>query len=465
MPIFLTTIDHIALAVYMVYFGGILGGIWLLWRSSGKGRMWGVMLLFESLAAVVLLTLMSSRYWITGGKGIIDIGLRPLFEALTGIFAPLGIGIAIIATVIYLVIKLMQGRYKIIGFLLPCLLIPILFILSAWQLIVLTENNKPKIAELEKKLKIVPGFTINAFISEPVLNPTSMVFGPDNNLYVANYNGEIWGISLVDSTSWLYAKGFQVPVGLAWHENSLYIASQGKISVTRDTDGDKVADSFSDIIRGLPARLYPWHANNGIIFGSDGRIYFAVGSTSDSSPETSKYAATILSAEADGSDLRTFATGVRNPYRLALNSKDDLFATDNGPDTFAVTPGDELNQIVEGGNYGFPKYFAYPPPGSATLAPIALFPPHASADGLAFYQGDQFPPEYYDNAFVTLWHLGEIDRIQLTKDANGNYASRISVFVTGLHSPLDVAIGPDGSLYVGDFSTSIIYKISFVGRP
>src|ERR1044071_7990954 len=147
-----------------------------------------------------------------------------------------------ITTVIYLVIHLMRGRYKIIAFLLPCLLIPILFILSARQLIVLTENNKPKIAELEKKLKIVPGFTIKPFISEPVLNPTSMVLGPDDDLYVANYNGEIWGISLVDGTSWLYAKGFQVPVGLAWHENSLYIASQGKISVTRDTDGDKVAD-------------------------------------------------------------------------------------------------------------------------------------------------------------------------------------------------------------------------------
>jgi len=51
----------------------------------------------------------------------------------------------------------------------------------------------------------------------------------------------------------------------------------------------------------------------------------------------------------------------------------------------------------------------------------------------------------------------------LIKDANGEYASRLSVFVAGLDAPLDIATGPDGSLYVIDFNTSIIYKIAYVG--
>jgi glucose/arabinose dehydrogenase len=168
--------------------------------------------------------------------------------------------------------------------------------------------------------------------------------------------------------------------------------------------------------------------------------------------------------EPNGSDLRTYAVGVRNPYRLAFNSKGDLFATENGPNTLEITPSDELNQIVEGADYGFPRYFAFPPPASGTMSPVALFSPHASADGIVFYQDDQFPSIYYNNAFVTLLHLGKIYRVELTKDTNGEYSSRLSSFATGLQDPVDIAIGPDGSLYVIDFINGVIYKISYVGE-
>jgi glucose/arabinose dehydrogenase len=213
----------------------------------------------------------------------------------------------------------------------------------------------------------------------------------------------------------------------------------------------------------MPARIYHFHANNGILFGPDGRIYFAVGSTTDADVETYQYAASILSVEPDGSNLRTYAVGVRNPYRMAFNSNGDLFATENGPNGLAVTPSDELNHIVEGADYGFPRYFGLAPPGSGTMSPVALFPPHASADGIVFYQDDQFPAEYFDNAFVTLLHFGEVYRVQLTRDARGDYTSRLSVFVTGLLNPVDIASGPDGSLYVIDFGQSVIYQISYTG--
>jgi glucose/arabinose dehydrogenase len=351
------------------------------------------------------------------------------------------------------------------GSLLPVVLIPAIFSISSMELISLTQQSKPILPdpEVEHDIKVVDGFTITVFKHLPAQNLTSIVFGPDNNLYVAGYGGDIWAISSKDGTSWRYASGFQVPKALAWYENSLYVASDGKVSVLRDKNGDKVADETKDIITGLPAHIYHWHANNGIVFGNDGRMYFAVGSTSDSSPETARYAASILSAKPDGSDLRTYAVGVRNPYRLAFNSEGDLFATENGPNDLKFTPSDELNHIIEGGDYGFPRYFALPPPNSGTIPPVALFPPHASADGLTFYQGHQFPAAYYDNAFVTLLQFGDIYRIELTKDANGEYSARPSVFVSGLDSPVDITTGPDGSLYVIDFNTAIIYKITYNG--
>lgn len=117
----------------------------------------------------------------------------------------------------------------------------------------------------------------------------------------------------------------------------------------------------------LPARLYPWHANNDLL-GPDGLIYFAVGATTNAEPETHPYASTILVYNPDTEALRVFATGFRNPFDLAFNAQGDLFATDNGPDGLTITPGDELNYIVEGGNYGFPYYFEEPPVGTDTVA-------------------------------------------------------------------------------------------------
>ena len=463
MPIFPAAMNFIALTLYTVFLGGILGGAWVLWRSSGKKRIWGSILLIESAGAALLLTLMGSRFWSTGGEGIINIDIEPLIWTVASILLPLSLGAAIVVGAAYFAVRLAGSRYGIMGPLFPCLLIPAIFYASVIQLISLSERSEPKLPVPKSDLKVAGGFTITIFKVQPAEYPTSIAFGPDNNLYVANYNGDIWAISTKDDTSWRYATGFQEPVGLAWHENSLYVASHGKISVLRDENGDNLADETNDIVTGLPARIYHFHANNGIVFGPDERIYFSVGSTTDSSTENSQYAASILSVEPDGSDPRTFAVGVRNPYRLAFNSEAELFATDNGPNEFEVTPGDELNHIVEGADYGFPKDFGLPPPGSGTMPPVALFPPHASANGLVFYQGDQFPPAYYDNAFVTLLHRGEIYRVQLIKDANGEYASRLSVFVAGLDAPLDIATGPDGSLYVIDFNTSIIYKIAYVG--
>ena len=67
----ISSIDLIALALYTIALGGIVGGGWWVWQGPGKRRVWGIVLLIESLAAALLLTLMSSKYWFGRGAGII----------------------------------------------------------------------------------------------------------------------------------------------------------------------------------------------------------------------------------------------------------------------------------------------------------------------------------------------------------------------------------------------------------
>src|SRR5215208_210212 len=158
MPIYLTAIDYAALILYTVYLGGVLGGIWAILKTSGKQRFWGLALTLESAAAVILLTLMSSKYWFSGAEGVVGIAVAPLISAVTQVSLPLLFGAAIVIGVAYLAIVLTKRNYSIMSFALPCLVIPIIFAVSTPQLIAITERNKPAVQETTQEIKIAPGF-------------------------------------------------------------------------------------------------------------------------------------------------------------------------------------------------------------------------------------------------------------------------------------------------------------------
>lgn len=319
---------------------------------------------------------------------------------------------------------------------------------------------------------VAEGFSISLFNSLTEKYLTSLEFGPDGTLYVCSYDGIVWAVVDADGDglgedAQIFAEGFVKPVGLAWGEQELFVASQGKITALQDQDGDGKADSQREVVSGLPAGIYPIHANNDMAFGPDGRLYFGVGATSDISVETIPFAASILSINPDGTDLQQVATGTRNSYDVAFNQAGDLFTTDNGPDDAGeeqIFPPDELNQIVTGGDYGFPLYFGRPTVDSGTLGPVLLFPVHSAPAGIVFYHGETFPAEFVDNAFVALWTEGQIYRVLLSKLADGTYLANGFVFASGLPGIVDVAVGPDGSLYASLSESGDIYRISY-GEP
>jgi glucose/arabinose dehydrogenase len=463
----MTPSDIIALTLYTLCLGAVIGGAFLFVRWRDRRRWVGILFILEGIVIAVLLTLMSSRYWLTGGEGIIDLDLRPLAFNVAGVLLPLGFSLATVLVLGLIISRLIHGRLAWIALALPLALLPLVFVGGALQLVSITQANRLVPRDPQKgEITLLPGFSANIFSQEGFHVPTSIAFGPDGVLYVCDYNGDVWAVPDRDGdgvaeTPQVYARGLFEPVGLVWRGDALYLASHGKVSTLRDTDGDGTVDEIRDIVTGLPSRIYPWHSNNDLTFGPDGRLYFGVGSTTDAGPITYPYETQILSVNPDGSDLRVFATGVRNPYDLAFNAAGDLFATDNGPNALVLTPGDEFNHIVEGGDYGFPDYFEQPPPNSNTRGPLVIFPPHSSADGVVFYHANQFPLEYQDNAFVPLWHRGEVYRIRLTKMPDGEYMANASVFAGGFLHPLDVTVGPDGSLYLTDYGTSAIYRITY----
>ena len=303
---------------------------------------------------------------------------------------------------------------------------------------------------------------------------TTITFGPNGDLWLSQQDGNIWklvdedGDGVYDRAD-LFGSGFELLVGLLWHpsDGTLYASSRGFITALRDEDGDGRADSYTDLVTDLP---WGRHHNNGLVWGPDGMIYFGLGSEGDIQEGEPELMATILRMPHLGTnaDLEIVARGVRNAYDLAFNARGDLFATENGPD-YNDAP-DELNHIIPGEHYGYPYAFGDDDGGGKYRTPIWLFEPHASANGIVAYEAEAFPQTYRGNLFVALF--GElfgnqraghrIDRVILTPKGE-SYDAKAEPFITGLDRPLDVAVGPDGSLYVMEYVSGAIYRVSWEG--
>jgi glucose/arabinose dehydrogenase len=320
----------------------------------------------------------------------------------------------------------------------------------------------------KRTIELAPGFAWNIFVQGTIDNPTTIAFGPDGKLYIADISGALWVAADADRDGRAedirrFAGGFELLIGLAWHGDELYAASSGKIEALRDSDGDGVADQRRLVVDGLPSMILKPHSNNGIAFGPDGRLYFGVGSTTNDQFEPNELAAAILSVNPDGSDLRVVARGLGNSFDLAFNDRGELFAGDNSPIGTEDEAPDEFNQIVEGQHYGFP-YFYGDPPGRSTRGPLISFPPHSVPTGVTFYSEQRYPQAYQGAAFTTLWNLGELVQIAVEHAPDGTVTARETTFGSGFLYPIDVITGPDGNLYIADFGTSVVYRITYTGE-
>lgn len=462
----MTTALNLASLALLTLFGGLaLSGLLLALRRGGSWRVAGVALLLLSglaIAAQVALSTLSPGV----GEPFIRIRLGQLLAQTGGGLLVVGAVGALLSYGLRRLDGWLIGRRRRAPALVGLLaLLPVVAGLSLYALVVAgTPARELERDPLRREIALPAGFSWSVYAhSDEWDNPTVIAFGPDGRLYVGDISGALWAVEAAPGDPGgarltRLADGFQLLLGLAWHEGELYVASQGKIEALRDVDGDGTLEARRTVVDGLPAMILRPHSNNSITFGPDGRLYFGVGSTSAGEVEESPLAAAVLSVEPDGSDLRVFARGFGNPFAVAFNSEGQLFGGDNS----ARAEPDEFNHIVEGEHYGFP-YYAGDPPEGGTAGALATFPPHSAPTGVTFYSGAVFPAEYHDNAFLALWARGELQRVEVARTSAGSYLSRTTTFGSGFLYPIGVVTGADGALYVADFGTSAIYRIVYEG--
>jgi len=330
----------------------------------------------------------------------------------------------------------------------------------------------------------VPEFAASAFSG-----PVSMAFDSRGRLFVGTYPGRILILldnnedGVVDEVK-TFATGVQIPLGLEFRANGdLFVTSNliggvGRIMRLRDLDGDDVADEKTIILDGLPSEGD--HQTDRLKFGPDGLLYFGQGSSTDNGtadpgrPVERPLNASILRIDVDNPQVSVFATGLRNPFGMAFHPENgQLFTTDGGsgeicqigPCPEDLAPPEEVNWVVQDGNYGFPACEGTPDgrPGCAGVRPpVTQFPRHLTPTSITFYTGPQ-AGDSKNQMLVTLFKRlggtgGDLERFNLTGNATIGFHAEIQPAIAdfGLidpnDGPVDTAIDPiTGDIYVARF--------------
>jgi glucose/arabinose dehydrogenase len=246
------------------------------------------------------------------------------------------------------------------------------------------------------------------------------------------------------------------PLGLLWLGDTLYVSEHDGVLALRGFDGTTFASRTTIV-------SFPTATGevNGIARGSDGRLYVGISAKCDACTPSDTYSASVVSFRTDGSDLQIVARDIRAPVGLAFfPGTDDLFVTMNQRDDLGrKTPGDWLSLVQQGQSWGFPSCYGQDTAKCAsTPRPVAVLDRHAAVSGVAMATG-QLGSSVGTGAIVAEWVTGKVQLVRLTRSDPG-YTGKVATSLTGFANPVPVLLDPHGALFVGDWTTGRIYRIT-----
>ncbi|MBJ19716.1 MAG: hypothetical protein GY910_10825 [bacterium] len=341
------------------------------------------------------------------------------------------------------------------------------------------------------RFRTLPGLRVDLF-AEGIENARFMRFSPGGDLVVSQPRSGQLRLVLGDRDGDGRSDGHRVlldgldrPHGFDFREGHLYIGEGSAIA--RIAYSEKGPDSLAvegeviRIVEGIPQGGNHW--SHSLRFGADGGMYIHVGSSCNVCEEEDARRAAILRYEPDGSGEEIYAYGLRNSvgfdWRPGTN---EFYATDNGRDLLGDDdPPCELNRIERGAFYGWPYANGdrRPDPDfgeghegriATSTPPVHPFRAHNAPLGMTFIRSADAPEAIRGAALVALhgsWNRSRLDGykvVSLHWDEAGQIAERD--FLTGFEieedvigRPVDVAEGPDGSIYVSDDYAGAIYRV------
>ena len=345
----------------------------------------------------------------------------------------------------------------------------------------MTDTRWFSLLESRRLFATVPAGFTDAAYGAGISQGTAMEFAPDGRLFVLQQAGVLRVINASGTLLTTPALAMTVSsvgerglLGIAFDPNFAsnqyiylyYTATTPAIHnrVSRFTmNGDTVVPGSEQVLIDLP-NLGPTNHNGGAIhFGTDGKLYIAVGENAipSNAQSLSTTLGKILRINSDGTiptdnpfyasttgiNQSIWALGLRNPFTFAVQPGTGKIAiNDVGQSSF-----EEVNIGVAGANYGwdategdfnqasFPSYtrprYSYGRSLGQYVAGGAFYNPAVASPFPLNLVGRYF---FQDGGSSRIWHI----------DPNASPSTdNATQFATGLSQPVDMKVGPDGFLY------------------
>ena len=341
---------------------------------------------------------------------------------------------------------------------------------------------------------VPPNFS-EAVVATGLSNPTSMTFAPDGRLFVCLQGGQV---RVIENGALLAAPFVTLAVdsagergllGLAFDPNFstnhyvyiYYTATTPSVHnrVSRFVANGNVAAAGSEVVILDLNNLSSATNHNGgsLHFGIDGKLFIGVGenATPSNSQMLTNLLGKILRINADGTipsdnpfitqttgkNQAIWALGLRNPYTFAFEPLSGrMLINDVGQDT-----NEEIDDGFAGRNYGWPASEG-PTTNPNYTGPIYYYPHSggpvtgcAITGGTFYVPGStQFPGSYVGTYFFADFCGGWIKYL----DPGNN--NTVASFASGISSPVDLQVGPDGNLYYLARGSGTVVRIFYTGN-
>ncbi|MDP7063152.1 MAG: ThuA domain-containing protein [Planctomycetota bacterium] len=337
---------------------------------------------------------------------------------------------------------------------------------------------------------IVPaGFRAELFACEPmVVNPIAMAWDERGRLWIAespdypntvdeSYVGKD-SISVLEDTDGdgradkktVFRDKLNLPTSILKVKGGILVTQAPDLLFLRDDDNDDVCDAVEVVFSGFGR----WDTHAGpanLKWGPDNSIWGSVGYSSFEHADGRRFGSGLWSYKLGDKEPSFQAQFTNNTWGLGFRADGEVFgSTANGaPSFFMGAPKSLLQETAPNS------------PGAAPIANTALFHPaveilrqgdyfgqYTSAAGHNFATGSQMPRGWNDRtAFVCgpTGHLvGRMDSYASASGWRSRDAFNLCVSVDDWFCPVQAEVGPDGAIWIADFSQFIILH-NLPGNP
>ena len=314
---------------------------------------------------------------------------------------------------------------------------------------------------------VADGFEVTLWAENPLLHkPTQINFDPQGRLWVAS--SETYPMVEVGQTaddkviviedtdgngtaekSTVFARGMMMPTAVLPGDGGVYVAQSTDLLHFKDTNGDGKADVKTRVLSGFGTED-THHNLHTLRRGQDGRLWMNQSVYTRSDIETPHGIVRLKSGgvfrfDPRDSSLEIVYRGFWNTWGHQFDKFGQSFLTDGAGFT--------------GINLGIPgaTYEAY---AGATQILRGISPgSYPKFSGIEIIESPQFPEDWQGNIITCDFRAHRIVRFSIADDGAGYVTQELDDLLRTDNvnfRPIDVKTGPDGALYIADWSNPII---------